>query len=145
MEYPCKVVLNKCYGGFGLSFKALRWLYEHGMKEIAIPAEEYFNKPEDLAKARAEYKKDKNNKNHSFYNQCFIDDGKTILTLYAKGVSSHDPSFRCNPLVVQCVEELGDKARDRFSDLEIVTAHGPFEINEYDGVETCEAVHAIYG
>lgn len=35
-----KVVVNKCFGGFGLSREALSWLHERGMPGISKPTKE---------------------------------------------------------------------------------------------------------
>ena len=44
--------------------------------------------------------------------------------------------FRHDPLLVQVVEELGDKASAWASKLRIEEVSGPYRIEEYDGLET---------
>lgn len=78
-----KVVYNTCYGGFGLSELALRWLMNHGFNGDAYLIE------------------------------------------------------RHNPLLVQCVEELGDEANAEYSELAIAKISGnKYIIENYDGSET---------
>lgn len=78
-----KVVYNTCYGGFGLSELALRWLMNHGFNGDAYLIE------------------------------------------------------RHNPLLVQCVEELGDEAGNDYSELAIAEISGnKYIIEDYDGAET---------
>ena len=81
-----KVVISQCYGGFGLSRAAEKWLAEKGL--------------------------------------VFDDYGREIP--------------RSNPLVVQCVEELGAKANTRFSSLCIVEVPvgAAYSVEEYDGFES---------
>ena len=43
---------------------------------------------------------------------------------------------RHDPLLVQVVEELGDKANTWASKLRIEEVSGPYRIEEYDGLET---------
>jgi cystathionine beta-lyase/cystathionine gamma-synthase len=42
MDAEKKVVINTCYGGFGLSPEAALWLFERGMKDIAYKVSEYY-------------------------------------------------------------------------------------------------------
>lgn len=43
---------------------------------------------------------------------------------------------RSNPILVQVVEELGEKANGSCADLAIVDVRPPYRIDEYDGRET---------
>lgn len=46
---------------------------------------------------------------------------------------------RHHPLLIQCVEELGEKASDAFANLEVVEFEGDlYRIDEYDGYEAVE-------
>jgi hypothetical protein len=45
---------------------------------------------------------------------------------------------RHDPILVQVVEELGDKANGLGAKLEIDEVHGPYRINEYGGFEGVE-------
>ena len=50
---------------------------------------------------------------------------------------------RSNPLLVKCVEELGERANGRFAELHVVEIPDDvtFEITEYDGMEETHEVH----
>lgn len=50
---------------------------------------------------------------------------------------------RHDPILVQVVEQLGDKACGRSSALAIATVDGPYRIVEYDGNETVETPDSI--
>jgi hypothetical protein len=47
---------------------------------------------------------------------------------------------RHDPLLVKCVEALGEKASDRYASLSIVDAGCAYRISEYDGLERIEHV-----
>ena len=77
-----KVVVNRCYGVFGLSAEAMKWLKDRGYLGIN---------------------------------------------------SRHDP------LLVECVETLKDKANGRYAALEVVEFSGnKYRIANYDGMESVE-------
>lgn len=79
-----KIVINTCYGGFGLSDKAIKWLEDRG-----------------------------------------VDDTYEL--------SRHDP------LLVECVETLGEKANNSYSRLAIREIEGNlYRVEEYDGKEWIE-------
>ena len=80
-----KIVINSCYGGFGLS--------EEAYKYIGIDWDSY--------------------------GFAFVDD-------------------RTHPLLIEAVEELGEKASGRFAKLKIVDIpeNVDWEIYDYDGMET---------
>lgn len=62
------------------------------------------------------------------------------------GLSScqyHGP--RHHPLLIQCVEELGEEASDYYSKLKVVEFEGDlYQIDEYDGLESIETPDQIY-
>lgn len=103
-----KVVINNCYGGFGLSNEAFDWLIEHGL-------------------GKGYYQENPN----------YIPNSKGYLS-NQKYYLSYTPEIpRHHPLLVQCVEELGNKANGPFSDLIVVEISGnEYLIDEYDGLES---------
>lgn len=59
------------------------------------------------------------------------------ITIYGhKGNGSYNPVARHDPALVQVVEQLGERASTRYSQLKIATVSGPYRIDEYDGIET---------
>jgi len=62
--------------------------------------------------------------------------GVEITTHGHKGDGSYNPVDRHDPALVQVVEQLGERANTRWSDLKIATVSGPYRIDEYDGSET---------
>jgi len=79
-----KIVINTCYGGFGLSDEAIKWLESRG-----------------------------------------VDDTYEL--------SRHDP------LLVECVETLKEKANNPYSRLAVIEIDGNlYRVEEYDGKEWIE-------
>lgn len=117
-----KVVINRCYGGFGLSDQAFELL---------------------LDRKGIEWEKSKNR------------DAFSSFEYYEKGHLGDDNHYlwyrdltedRADPILVQIVEELGEKANGRFSELGVVEIPDDVEwdINEYDGVEWVAEKHRTW-
>jgi hypothetical protein len=139
-----KVVINKCYGGFGLSPEALLKMYEYGCEEIAIPVDKFFSK-EDGAFGKAEQLHRwrailKGEAKPNAFTTVFTPDCKFVLG----GIRSIS---RNHPILIRVVEELGDDASGRFADLTIVNIPDDvkWEIAEYDGNEHIAEVHRTWG
>jgi hypothetical protein len=126
-----KIVYNACFGGFGLSHKAIMryaeikgiTLYIHDdrfMNEYYLcPSEEY---ERILAEEEA--------------NPIYPDRFTRSNSLYF----SPNDIERNDPVLAQVVEELGDTANGSFAKLRIaeVPAGTLYRIDEYDGSETVE-------
>lgn len=135
-----KVVINKCFGGFGLSPQAVLWLYKNGMKEIASPVKEYFGDKdysEDLNKWK-EFKKNRK-KQAALFLTVFSPDEKFVLSVR--------PEKRDNPLLIKCLKTLGKKAWGDFAELKVVSipANIKWKIEEYDGIEWVAEEHRTWG
>jgi hypothetical protein len=116
-----KVVINKCYGGFSLSEKAIRrgrelgaqWAVDCTLKGEKYPSGEVNDWSMDM------------------YHPSYDD----------------KPSFRADPLLIQVVQELGAEADGSCAELQVtVIPDGiDFEIQEYDGIEWVAEVHRTWG
>lgn len=129
-----KIVINKCYGGFGLSPKAvMRYAELAGLTlyhdsdgfcdhYYKVPAEEYKKLSKQVARTR---------------------DYAAINGLY---FSEHSIE-RSDPKLVQTVEELGEESWGEYAELAVVTIPDgiQWEIDEYDGIETIAEVHRTWG
>jgi hypothetical protein len=104
-----KIVLNGCYGGFGLSQLALKRLIELGWEEVPSHARTNNSKLEVIINSQGEYY-----------------------------VNDHASEFRTHPDVIKVVEELGEKANSSHAALYIeeIPIENDWEIDEYDGVES---------
>jgi len=126
-----KVVINICYGGFGLSYKAvMRYAEIKGFKLYAFVSDDSPNNTTD--KRFVPYEE--------------YTDG--FLVNYAKkplenGQYDSDSCFfpdnieRDDPALIQVIEELGELANDRFAELKIVEVPDDVEwtVGEHDGNE----------
>lgn len=113
-----KVVINQCYGGFGLSDKAFeRYL---GIKGIAF--ESYVTEYDNRLYYKAGHLKDEE------YN-----------------LSEYDIE-RNDPALVQAVEELGIEANSQYSSLKVVEIPDDVKwyVSEYDGWETIHEEHRTW-
>lgn len=135
-----KVVINKCYGGFGLSRAGIEKYAE--IKGIKIYP--YLDK----------YVKDRNIQ---------IDDPQADFWLHwtkieptkdnYKELSANDNYFsyleieRTDPALVQVVEELGERANGRHANLKVIDIPDgvDYEIDEYDGLEHIAESHRTWG
>jgi hypothetical protein len=128
-----KVVINKQFGGFGLSKKAITRLVELNDSHIKkIKVEEYYGLHRDW---KGERQRDK----------------KWMPELFVRGYPDfvftdehrHTDEYRTCPLLIQVIEELGEVADGRHATLAVVEIPDgvDFEIDEYDGNETVEEKH----
>ena len=127
-----KIVINNCFGGFGLSDKAiLRYAEIKGIrlyqsKERMGLGYSYYLVPEDE------------------YNRLYAEDIKRgNFKLSNEVYFSDDEIKRTDHALIQVVEELGEEVNERFANLVVVEIPDDvkWEITEYDGVETIEEEH----
>jgi hypothetical protein len=106
-----KVVYNACYGGFSLSRKAALWLAERGQKEIIA----------EIARREEWAKNDKS-----------FGAGGWADSSWGRDID------RADPLLVECVEALGDEADGGCACLAIedIPPGTLYRIDEYDGNES---------
>jgi hypothetical protein len=140
-----KVVINACFGGFGLSPEALLLLWERGVKEIGTPVEGYWgdrpgweaDRNHDLDKWRRHLR---NPDERSMLITVFSPDEKFVL------YGGRDSLPRDHVELVKVVKELGKKANGACASLRIVTipADVEWEIKEYDGSEHIAETHRTW-
>lgn len=120
------VVYNACYGGFGLSVEAVRRYAEIAGIDLYEYTDEFgftfwYRVP------REEYERLLANGDQEAANAAYF----SIYEL-----------SRTDPVLVQVVSELGQRANDRYSELYIaeVPAGTRYRIDEYDGSESVMTV-----
>jgi hypothetical protein len=136
-----KVVINRCYGGFGVSHEGmLRYFEIKGQKVWPEQGTDYWkhwtywtvspeNRPE--TKEGDDFYK-LSIKDRQAYNKAWSEN-----TVYCRDILRNDPAL------VQVVEELGKKADDQYAELCVVEIPDgvSWDIAEYDGMERVEEAH----
>lgn len=130
-----KVILNKCYGGFGISPEG----YKLYCQKKNIPC--YFYEAVPLKDNRIGYKKIKT-PDHLDY--CLTEDfgdsfeSKAGENSEFKKMLYLDSEYREDPVLIEVVEELGEKANGRYANLVVVDIPDGLDyvIDDYDGIET---------
>ena len=128
-----KIILNKCYGGFDVSKEAYMLYAKKKGLELYQYASDFTNFKKCI------YKKTNDER---LFNDYFIKDMGDNIEIsnedYKKYNLYLDDEHRQDPILIEVVEELGDKASGRFGKLEVVEIPDNcyYEIDEYDGIET---------
>lgn len=135
-----KVVVNRCYGGFGLSDKACEMVmnrkglgcfrYKQTKSKYRDGVDEYtryetFDKPDIFGHYQTE------------------DLGEKVSKLPNETYWYYGNLERDDADLIAVVEELGKEANGRHAELEVVEIPDDinWEIDDYDGVETIHEVH----
>ena len=149
-----KIVINTCYGGFSLSPRAIKRIAELQGRECY-----FFNdfKEEMTACSLEELEKSKNNFWYAFdipdikklndnWHNLSKDERKHRNDEYNAHVLSNRYIERNNPILIQVVEELGEKANGYCAELNIVEIPDDveWEIEEYDGLEHVSEKHRTW-
>lgn len=115
-----KVVINKSYGGFGLSQKAYERLNELGIPIVDYPTSDEYEKV--------------------IFRGSIVEGGPQLWDAWLV-------DDRSNPLLIEVVEELGNAADGKFSELKIVNIPDDiiWHIYDDDGVETIHEEHRSWG
>lgn len=145
-----KVVINTQFGGFGLSNEAYEWLIAHG-----VPVQQYYKQPRNPETYL--YEENPKNEGQVIYDRTLTpeDEKDEIDRLHEKhGENSILGRYwetwiddkRDWPLLVQCIEELGERANGRSATLKIVEIPDDVEytIEEYDGNEHIAEAHKTW-
>lgn len=134
-----KVVINKCYGGFGLSYEAV-------MLYAKLKGIELYPFIDDTHKK-------------IYGKKATIDNPEIMLHYTTKPIENEDELYddeiyfsdrdipRDDPCLVKAVEQLGENASGRFASLKVVKVPADVEwaIEEYDGIEWVAEAHKTWG
>lgn len=141
-----KVVINNCFGGFGLSHDAMMrygeikgtpFYPEHDKKYPSLKIVTYWTVPED--------QRPKTLTDEEFY-AAPMEERKASNEAYDKLTVSCREIPRDDLALVQVVEEMGDAASGKYAALKIVEIPDDvqWEIDEYDGNEHVAEVHRTW-
>lgn len=133
-----KIVINRCYGGFGLSDAAYAKLIKWG-----VPVRAYKEQERDPVT--------------KLYLPCADNDGEVIfdrtlsadrnrISFLGRYWETWLRNSRSHPLLVRVVKQLGKDANGPFAKLKIVEIPDDvkWEIAEYDGAEHVAEVHRTW-
>jgi hypothetical protein len=128
-----KVVINKCYGGFGLSRIAVEKLIGCPHVKLEEPGDYYGNRPG--------WEKHFEEDQKSEYLPNFIHEGKIVCDEH------RDDAARGCPALVAVVQVMGALADGDYAKLKVVEVPDDveWELTEYDGIEQVAARHAKWG
>lgn len=132
-----KIVVNKCFGGFELSLKAMKEYYK--LKGITIYpyARNIYNH---------EFEEYSRTNENDIFNSYFTKDYGETFRLMNEDINNEVYYFdidRTDKDLIQVVEKLGKEANGKFSSLCVVEIPDgiEWEIDDYDGIETVEEKH----
>ena len=121
-----KVVINRCFGGFGLSDDAVeRWAELKGIKLSARQVTKFGG-------------------SHWYVDDIHDDDH--YFSSYSVCKYDNMNEGRSDPILIQVVEEMGEKANGWAAELKIVEIPDDVEwyIDEYDGMEHVAEKHRTW-
>jgi len=137
------IVINRCYGGFGLSNKAVLKLIK--MKSSAIKKmsiKEYYGNSINWQKEFNQDKKgmkrlDKYLIHEYLSGQLYDNNYNNVSYVYSFNED------RTHPDLIKVIQELGDDANGSHAKLKIVEIpdNVKYKITEYDGIEIVDEVH----
>ncbi len=155
-----KIVINKSFGGFSISPKAIQRMAELNGHECHFyrydsKGNYYKVSIEDIGnslfytafKTGDETIIDRFNFTQNSWNNMSAEDRVTFNEDYSELELSSRPSDRSDRILIQVIEELGSEANGRCADLKIVEIPEGIEytIEEYDGMEHITEVHRSWG
>ena len=130
-----KLILNKCYGGFDVSKEA----YMLYAKKKGLTLHLYES---NFVDRKFIYKKVNNDNDYSIFRQYFTKDMGDNIEISNKDYKKYRlylcDEYRQDPVLIEVVEELGDKASGEHGELKVVEIPDNcyYKIDEYDGIET---------
>ena len=133
-----KIVINKCFGGFGLSEAAYEKLIEYG-----IPVRAYKEQVQDPDTRR--YLPEPDNEGEVIFDDA-LSEVKRMTVFNQRYWDTWARETRTHPLLIRVVEELGGAASGQFASLEVIEIPDDvdWELNEYDGVEHVAEKHRTW-
>lgn len=132
-----KIIINKCYGGFGFSPEVFKWLVKNkGWKAVEIN--------DQTPSMHDEFKQFLTDNNAD----CYYYSRSKYQMLNGKYYENEDKHCkRTDPDLIEAVEKLGPRASGELSSLKIVQipANIKWEIDDYDGIESVHEAHESWG
>ena len=146
-----KIVINKCFGGFGLSDKAYEKLIEWGVPVRKYVEEERdpetkLYKPQPLNDGEVIFDRELTPLGESNFNDIYWKFKGTEARTNQRYWDTWTRQSRTHPIIIRLVEELGDKASGWAAELKVVEIPDgtDYEVNEYDGLEHIAEKHQTW-
>lgn len=144
-----KIVINKCYGGFSLSPKAVARLCElrgrpcYFFKDVISDGKYIPFAPGVVADTAFWTAFDVPNPNVYEWSKLTQEERQSANNWYSQHYITAHPEDRTDKLLVQVVEELGIEANGSYAMLEVIEIPDgvDWEIDEYDGMESIHEKH----
>jgi len=148
-----KIVINKCFGGFGLSPAGVKRMAELQGKECYFFTHDHATDRyipcdlEEATKAAIFYAFDVPNAQSLFrakpWAKMTAKERERENALYRQHEIPSRPDDRSDPALVKTVEELGKESNGSFGQLRVVDIPDgvDWEIDEYDGMESVHERH----
>jgi len=136
-----KIVINRCYGGFGLSPEAVKLYFEKmNIPIYVVQMKEKEDWDWDKPKEYTLLDKNKYNSLFPWFTTKPLNDDGTMVE--GSHFFIHNIE-RTDPILIDVVEELGEKSWDGTSELEVVEIPDGigYYINDYDGLESIHESH----
>lgn len=137
-----KVVINICFGGFGLSTKAMKRAIAEGAAGIEVHDEQKYTggKGRGLGLGREPFCDAGDGYEVGWIKDMLYKDDKVYTH------KDHNDECRSDPVLVRIVEEMGVDANGEFSELKVVEVPdgAEWEISEYDGSEHIAEKHRAW-
>jgi hypothetical protein len=134
-----KVVVNRCFGGFGISNKALLELIKRNSQYVEkINVYSYCKNKDEISRDFMEF--DSEYKQHRYMNMLLKNDDLYMLK------DRYLENFRSDPDLIDIIEKLGEESFGKHADLEIVNVPDDIKwyIDDYDGRETIREEHRCW-
>ena len=138
-----KIVINRCYGGYSLSPKAMKMLAKKKGRKCYFFKRDFENGKDDR------YIPIPMNKAGMFCTAFDTDKLPKVMTneWYVEHQIDSRPDDRTDPDLISVVEKLGEEAGGECAELEIIEIPDgvQYTIEEYDGIEHVAEVHRTWG
>lgn len=136
-----KIVINICFGGYGLSKAAILRYAELKNLSVTVENADKFTGPIYWLEPNPAKRENQDN----FYELSSEERQASNARYEAQRLLDHNIP-RTDPTLIQVVEELGEEAAGRFASLKIIEIPDDveFEIKEYDGIEHVAEIHRTW-
>ena len=142
-----KVVINECYGGFGLSKEACQRYFDLKGQQVWIEEDKRFSALDMFTVWLVSPEERLEIKEGEAYHKMSRDERIDYNWKYSQQTWYRDNNLtRNDPILVQVVEEMGDKAWGRYAKLAIVEIPDDVQwiIEENDGKEWVAEKHRTW-